>query len=604
MRASRALATVRSRLIVLLGVAAIPVVAMAAWIAWQNANTRAALMRAAAVGRYDMVMLDVADLLAGLAARPGLLQIAPEICDSALRELPGQGYGRYANVILVDAESRLRCSAMPLEGRPVTRGTSMTAEGWYNLARRTGSLSPGAVSVGPVVISPITGRRVLVVARPIEGLVGMAVVGMSVEWLAAPQRATDLARAASVWLIDSQGEKIPVGDATPAALPAGPVLADLMTGGAPTIAESAGGPEYAYAGAVLSDGLRLLVAAPAAQDQAAATIVVVRRFVLLALLLMIGLTAVAHGASLAVIQPLKRLERAVGRWRGGGKFDPGGIEDMPQEVRELSASFSQATGALADREHQLRSAIAQQDLLMQEIHHRVKNNLQIIASLLNLQASRIRQPEARAEFQAARDRIRALATLHRHLYSEGELHTINMRSFLNELCGQLLQAVGDPDRISLTIEAPELQISSDQAVPLALIVTEAVSNAVKYAFPNGRHGHIQVRLTSEGEDRARLVMEDDGVGIPAGRGNSETGVRDGLGLQLIRGFARQLGAPLTVTEDGGTRYELALTLHRTRADPPAETAPAADPTPDPPTPDPPTPAPLSEAGQQAEQTAE
>jgi two-component sensor histidine kinase len=143
-----------------------------------------------------------------------------------------------------------------------------------------------------------------------------------------------------------------------------------------------------------------------------------------------------------------------------------------------------------------------------------------------------------------------------------------MRSFLNELCGHLLQAVGAPGRIGLTIEAPELQISSDQAVPLALIVTEAVSNAVKYAFPGGRAGHIQVRLTTEGDDRARLVIEDDGVGIPAGRADTETGVRDGIGLQLIRGFARQLGAPLTVTEDGGTRYEFALTLRRTRGDPP------------------------------------
>ena len=157
-----------------------------------------------------------------------------------------------------------------------------------------------------------------------------------------------------------------------------------------------------------------------------------------------------------------------------------------------------------------------------------------------------------------------------------------MRSFLNELCGQLLQAIGDARAAgsACTIEAPELQISSDQAVPLALIVTEAVSNAVKYAFPAGRDGHIQVRLTTEGEDRARLVMEDDGVGIPAGRADTETGVRDGIGLQLIRGFARQLGAPLTVTEDGGTRYELELTLRRTRGDPDAGAAPGPAPAPE------------------------
>ena len=198
----------------------------------------------------------------------------------------------------------------------------------------------------------------------------------------------------------------------------------------------------------------------------------------------------------------------------------------------------------------------------------MKNNLQIIASLLNLQASRIRQPEAKAEFQSARDRIRALATLHRHLYAHGELHTINMRAFLFELCEQLIQAIGDggprdEQRIALDIEAPELQISSDQAVPIALIVTEAVSNAAKYAFPAGRRGHIRVRLTLVDEG-ARLEIEDDGVGIPAGRAQTETGVRDGLGRQLIRGFARQLGAKLSLTEQDGTRYVVDIPLQRAR----------------------------------------
>jgi hypothetical protein len=182
--------------------------------------------------------------------------------------------------------------------------------------------------------------------------------------------------------------------------------------------------------------------------------------------------------------------------------------------------------------------------------------------LLNLQASRIRQPQARAEFQSARDRVRALATLHRHLYVQGELHTINMRTFLVELCGQLFQAMGEleGDRIGLEIVASELPMLSDQAVPLALIVTEAVGNALKYAFPNGRAGHIAVRLDAVG-GTARLIVLDDGVGIPAGRAETECGPRDGIGLQLIRGFARQLGAVLTVDQGTGTRYVVELPLH-------------------------------------------
>ncbi len=206
---------------------------------------------------------------------------------------------------------------------------------------------------------------------------------------------------------------------------------------------------------------------------------------------------------------------------------------------------------------------------MQEIHHRVKNNLQIVASLLNLQASRIRLPEARAEFQSARDRVRALATVHRHLYAHGELNTINMRIFLSDLCGPLFQAMGENrfDRIALEIDAPELQMSSDQAVPLSLIVTEAVTNALKYGFPGGRRGTISIRLTEQNAD-VELMIHDDGIGIPAGRVETEAGTRDGIGLQLIRGFVRQLGASLTLEEDAGTRYIVKMKLRNERVDSP------------------------------------
>ena len=161
------------------------------------------------------------------------------------------------------------------------------------------------------------------------------------------------------------------------------------------------------------------------------------------------------------------------------------------------------------------------------------------------------------------DRGRALATLHRHLYLQGEVHTIDMPAFLRELCNQLFQAMGETAgrRIKLEIEASPLQMNSDQAVPLSLIVTEAVSNAVKYAFPNGRTGTVRVSLGADG-DSADLVVEDDGVGIPAGKTETETGTRDGIGITLIRGFARQLQATLMVREDHGTRYAVRFALNQ------------------------------------------
>ena len=283
-----------------------------------------------------------------------------------------------------------------------------------------------------------------------------------------------------------------------------------------------------------------------------------------------GLVAAWIGLRLTVVTHINQLLGAVEAWRKTGTFELPGVALLPGDLRRLAIRLKRSTIVLKRQERLLAEPMQQQDLAMQEIHHRVKNNLQIVASLLNLQASRIRSPEARAEFQSARDRVRALATLHRHLYAHGELHTIDMRDFLVELCGQLLTAFGETPggRLHLQIEAPELKMSSDQAVPLSLIVTEAVSNAVKYAFPNERTGNISVRLTTEA-DIAELVVQDDGVGIPAGRVQTEAGIRDGIGLQLIRGFARQLGATLTVSEDAGTEYRVRMPLRKTKLDSPA-----------------------------------
>ena len=352
----------------------------------------------------------------------------------------------------------------------------------------------------------------------------------------------------------------------PGQLPAQPIDTRGQVDGAR--ARSVDGAALVYAPGRLPSGDGLLLAVPATADVAQADRLLGQRLAEILLVLLVSFLAVAYGADRIVADPIRKLGRAVELWRAGGPFprEPGDL--VTGEVEALWTSFEQATAAVSKREAQLREATAQQELLMQEIHHRVKNNLQIVASLLNLQASRIRIPAARAEFQAARDRIRALATLHRHLYAHGQLHTINMRGFLVELCEQLLAALGETPaggRISLRIEATEIQISSDQAVPIALIVTEVVSNAVKYAFPGGRSGHISVQLTVEADRSVvNLRIADDGVGIPAGRAMTEAGMRDGIGLNLIKGFARQLGATVEIGHEGGTRYDIAIPLSRER----------------------------------------
>ena len=500
-------------------------------------------------------------LLEGIS---GLLTSHPsQDCNAILSQALTLQADHYDELGLIDGDGRVACRA----GLPaVTKLAGIVAnEPWF---RALSAQNPVVIVEGSGSSNTST-PNILIVAKRREGAAGergTVAASLSIDWLVEPSDRG--ISGGSAWLIDQNDGIVPLTGAVADALPPSPTMAALLgTSSAAIRAISRGGGDYVYAVASLTGGLRLLIAAPTAADIAVARRVLTRRLVGLGLLLAAGLAAVAFGASQGVVLPIKRLSSAVEAWRAGGRFEPGPPASMPLEVRALSASFAQAIGTLAEREQQLRTAIEQQELLMQEIHHRVKNNLQIIASLMNLQASRIRLPEAKREFQSARDRIRALATLHRHLYAHGDLHTINMRSFLHELCDQLLHAIGEAPggRIHLEIEAPELQISSDQAVPMALIVTEAVSNAAKYAFPGGRLGHIQVRLTTDG-DSARLVIEDDGVGIPPGPAQTETGVRDGLGIHLIGGFARQLGGTLTVTHENGTRYTLDLLIARKRED--------------------------------------
>ncbi|HET9018163.1 MAG TPA: sensor histidine kinase [Acetobacteraceae bacterium] len=561
--AARRLAGVRGRVALLLLVAAVPLLLLAVVIVWQNAQlltgasmARASDVRAATAAQVGTVLDGARQFLHGLAADPALEGADRAACPAILERAQALQPARFAALRVVNAAGAPTCQTGP----PAEAGAA--GAGWFR-ALRGQAESESLVDVDAPVL-------LVAVARHHAGTFAGALVGVL--------RTRDLAGrvpqpGGSAWLLDARGRVLPLGPAPAAALPGPATLARLRAArDGLLVARAEDGRHSALALAPVDQALRLLVATDASADVAAAHRLLLMRIAGLVLLLGAGLAAVALGARITLVRPIKRLSAAVQAWRAGGRFDAGSDRGVPLELRQLSASFAEATRALAEREQQLQRAMEQQELLMQEIHHRVKNNLQIIASLLNLQANRIRLPEAKREFASARDRVRALATLHRHLYAHGDLHTINMRSFLHELCDQLLAAMGETSdgRIRLDIEASAVQISSDQAVPMALIVTEAVSNAAKYAFPGGRSGHIRVALTTRG-DRALLVIEDDGIGLPEGPGETETGIRDGIGLSLIRGFARQLGGRLTVTQAMGTRYELDLTVRRDRV---ADTAEA------------------------------
>jgi two-component sensor histidine kinase len=564
------------RLALLVLIAAIPLLALSATIVLQNyrlalaatAET-AARLRESAIARHVVAITGAEQMMQALAQVADLTDVDARTCHDRLAGVLALQPKRYSNLAVFGTDIQPRCSALPIP--PDLKSPNEAA----NRVMFAAATKRGGFLLGPIRISALTGHEIIPAAYPIlrhGAVAGFLYAGLRIDWFAQTPGAP-IPDLRALWVADATGRVAQVAATDALGLPPAPLLRQLEAGPVTADARSAGGQPYAYASALVGDGYSLIVAYPATFDRAAATGLLIRRLGQLGLLLLLGLAAVAIGAHLALVEPLTQLSRAVARWRTEGRFDAAALHDPPTELRELATTFAEATSAIAAHDARHKVAVSQQELLMREIHHRVKNNLQIVASLLNLQASRIRVPEARAEFASARDRVRALATLHRHLYMHGEIHTIDMPGFLTELCNQLFQAMGEMPgrRIGLSIEASPLQMSSDQAVPLSLIVTETVSNAVKYAFPGGRPGRVSVRLTTDSE-MADLVVEDDGVGIPAGRTETESGPRDGIGISLIRGFARQLGATLTVHEDGGTRYSLRVPLNPALA---AEPAPAA-----------------------------
>jgi two-component sensor histidine kinase len=233
------------------------------------------------------------------------------------------------------------------------------------------------------------------------------------------------------------------------------------------------------------------------------------------------------------------------------------LEGAPEELEELAHAFVKAAREIRERDRLLQSSLQEKDLLLREIHHRVKNNLQIVTSLLNLRAASLRNAQAQRAMREAQLGIKALALVHRKLYERIDLKLVSLDELLEELCPLVHDLSGDlSHRVTLSISLDQMVVVADQATPLALLTTELLTNAAKHAFPDDRRGTIDVRLERMPEGKARLIIADDGVGIPE-QAPGEPEVASGMGARLVQMFARQVGGELTTeTGDWGTRTTL------------------------------------------------
>jgi PAS domain S-box-containing protein len=201
----------------------------------------------------------------------------------------------------------------------------------------------------------------------------------------------------------------------------------------------------------------------------------------------------------------------------------------------------------------VQMALREKEALLREIHHRVKNNLQVITSLLRLQSRQVENIIAKAALLDMVHRIHSMAMIHEHLYRSDDLGAVDLAAYLRSLCTQLCRAlVVTPGAVRLVLDLSPMRLGIDQAIPCGLLVNELVSNAFKHAYPAGRTGEVRVSLQPVADGPAwRLCVADDGVGLPAGFDVKQL---TSLGLQLVTDLTRQIGGTLEIGTGPGAQF--------------------------------------------------
>ena len=208
-------------------------------------------------------------------------------------------------------------------------------------------------------------------------------------------------------------------------------------------------------------------------------------------------------------------------------------------------------------EEKVKASLREKEALLKEIHHRVKNNLQVVSSLLGLQARAVSDEQTRRTLEESQNRIHSMALLHKSLYQSDNLSQIDFPEYVRQLASHLFQSYGiTSDRIRLRTNLAKLNLGLDAAVPCGLIINELISNSLKHAFPGDREGEVRIELRESPDGKVRLVVGDNGVGVDIGSLRPTT-----LGLRLVRMLAEQLGAELDIQSRGGIETQLTFSLN-------------------------------------------
>lgn len=559
--------SLRSKLVVLTALALLPVLGLAAWQARTEQRTMAAQAGSAlgfaadlAVARYGDLIEASAHLLAAACLNDAVqlaASLAPQPadvarCDAYLSKVLAAYPERYSSFLVTDDQGTARCASSPN-----AIGMSFADRDVFQKVRGGGGLA-----VGDKISSRIVPHTVVPIALPVTqygSFRGMCVLGITMKALADTTAAqTESRDGIVVAVVDRTGASVGGDAAALRRLPPATRVAAAITGRQDGFAEYGqdgtlysfrvrpidGSVFFAVASAPLTEGPLVLAGAWAG-------------FALVFLAAVVVLVVIWLGADRWCVRPLRYIQDFADKVARGEDIKLAPARPWTPEMASVGAGVTAMAEAIASREAALRAGLEQRDHMLREIHHRVKNNLQMISSLLNLQAGEIRSPRIRRFFGDAQNRVLTLSILHRHLYERSSWSLVDFQQFISDLVRQISVGRTASSRAAprFHIRAPIMAVGPDTAIPIGLIVTEAVSIALGHDFSGTPTPEIRIEAAERGDD-VELVIEDNGIGPDSGALGPDG--RGGFALTLIRGLAMQLGGEAQVERknDGGSRVSI------------------------------------------------
>ena len=231
-------------------------------------------------------------------------------------------------------------------------------------------------------------------------------------------------------------------------------------------------------------------------------------------------------------------------------------EALLGQLRTLNTDLEQR---VTDRTAALTATLRERDVLLKEIHHRVKNNLQVISSLINMQVRQLEDAGSRSALEECQTRVQAIALIHEKLYQSKDYSRVPFSEYARGLSANVFDALGvSKDTIALQLEIEELSLTVDKAIPCGLVLNELITNSLKHAFPKGRRGTVSVGLSRGTDGHALLTVRDDGTGMPPHVDHSAS-----LGMTLVLMLVEQLGGTIDIRSQAGTEMRVRFPMETT-----------------------------------------